>query len=139
MAEMDEDSVLGIDGLTTRATRHQIELTGVSLWTWCAYDIVGIASALKADVAGVTACGWCNEQIEIAIRRGKPAASKTVGWLPDESCSSVMEQFCPSALFFCSAEHLDRWRAGSDQSSGAALNLNELAERGVDTWRELVG
>ena len=34
MAETDEDRVVGIDGLTARATRHEIELNGVSLWTW---------------------------------------------------------------------------------------------------------
>jgi len=138
MAETDEDSVVGIDGLTTRGTRHQIELDGVSLWTWCAYDIIGIAAALEAEAEGVTACGWCNERIEVAIRGGRPLASQTVGWLPSESCSNVMEQFCPSALFFCSLEHLERWRSETDQPSGSALGLNELAERGVDTWRELV-
>ncbi|HET8526094.1 MAG TPA: organomercurial lyase, partial [Actinomycetota bacterium] len=102
MAETDEDRVVGIDGLTTRATRHEIELNGVSLWTWCAYDIVGIAAALEADAAGVTTCGWCDRRIEVAVRKGRPAAGTAVGWLPNESCSNVIEQFCPSALFFCS-------------------------------------
>jgi len=92
MAETNEDRVVGIDGLTTRATRHEIELNGVSLWTWCAYDIVGIAAALGADAAGETACGWCNRPIEVAVRKGRPAGGTTVGWLPKESCSNVMEQ-----------------------------------------------
>ena len=138
MAETNEDRVVGIDGLTTRATRHEIELNGVSLWTWCAYDIVGIAAALGADAAGETACGWCNRPIEVAVRKGRPAGGTTVGWLPKESCSNVMEQFCPSALFFCSVEHLERWRAETDRPSGEALDLTELAQRGVAGWRELV-
>src|SRR5262245_720422 len=85
MAETNEDRVVGIDGLTTRATRHEMELNGVSLWTWCAYDIVGIAAALEADAAGVTACGWCSRRIEVDVRRGRPAGGATVGWLPNES------------------------------------------------------
>ena len=138
MAETDDDLVFGIDGLTTRSTEHGIEIDGVNLWTWCAYDIVGVAAALHADAAGVTACGWCKQTIKVAIHEGKPETSNAVGWLPNESCANVMEQFCPSALFFCSMDHLDRWRAESDRASGDALDLERLASHGAHTWRELV-
>src|SRR6266511_5163505 len=59
MAEIDDGTIIGIDGLTTRQTGHRITLNGVSLWTWCAYDIVGIAAALEADAVGNTNCGMC--------------------------------------------------------------------------------
>jgi hypothetical protein len=52
MAEIDGGTIVGMDGLSTRPTTHRMLLDGVSLWTWCAYDIVGIAAALQADAVG---------------------------------------------------------------------------------------
>jgi hypothetical protein len=36
MAEVNDGSIIGMDGLTTRPTRHGVVLNGVQLWTWCA-------------------------------------------------------------------------------------------------------
>lgn len=137
MAETDDGTIVGMDGLTTRRTRHRLVLDGVALWTWCAYDIVGIAAALGADAVGSTECGACRRPLEIVVREGEPEKSTVVGWLPDESCSNVMAEFCPSALLFCSRAHLEEWRRGGS-SSGEALDLSALAERGRTFWAELV-
>jgi len=136
MAELDDGTIVGIDGLTTRRTRHGLNLDGVEVWTWCAYDIVGIAAALGAEALGRTRCGACGRPIEVVIREGRPQGT-AVGWLPDESCSNVMAEFCPSALLFCSRAHLDEWRTGQATASGEALDIETLAERGHAFWREL--
>lgn len=112
MAEVDDRTIVGMDGLTTRRTRHGLVLGGVGLWTWCAYDIVGIAAALGVDAVGNTTCGACGRPIEVVVREGQPEATTAVGWLPDEPCSNVMADFCPSALLFFSQPHLDEWRRG---------------------------
>jgi hypothetical protein len=138
MAEIDEGTIIGMDGLTTRRTRHRLVLGGVGLWTWCAYDIVGIAAALGADAVGSTRCGACGREIEVVIRKGRPEGSTAVGWLPDESCSNVIAEFCPSALLFCSRSHLNEWGARESIGSGAALDVESLAERGRSDWRQLV-
>ena len=138
MAEVDDGTIVGMDGLTTRRTRHSLVLDGVELWTWCAYDIVGIGAALGADAVGSTQCGACGRQIEVVIREGRPEGSSAVGWLPDGSCANVMAEFCPSALLFCSRAHLDEWRAVRDTTSGAALDIGSLADRGRSFWHQLV-
>jgi alkylmercury lyase len=137
MAELDEDTVVGMDGVTTRATSHRITLDGVDLWTWCAYDIVGIAAGLGSDAVGTTRCGHCGRELKVEIRRGDPEGD-FVGWLPAEACSNVMAEFCPSALFFCSREHLEAWRLEKDAGQGDALDPTALAERGRHEWRQLV-
>jgi len=86
-SETDDGTIIGIDGLTTRHTRHRLILGGVELWTWCAYDIVGIAAALKTDAIGDTQCGLCGRRIEVVILEGEPQTNTVVGWLPDESCT----------------------------------------------------
>ena len=137
MADVDDGTIVGMDGLTTRRTRHGLILDGVELWTWCAYDIVCIAAALGAEAVGSTQCGACGRPIEVVIREDQPEGA-AVGWLPDESCSNVMAEFCPSALLFCSRAHLDEWRTGQATASGAALDIETLADRGRAFWRQLV-
>jgi alkylmercury lyase len=138
MAEVDGSTIVGMDGLTTRQTQHRILLNGVDLWTWCAYDIVGIAAALGTDAIGNTECGMCGREIEILVRGGRPDATTVIGWLPDESCSNVMAEFCPSALLFCSGSHLEEWSAKPGVAAGEALDVESLADRGRIAWRELV-
>lgn len=53
MAETDDELIIGMDGLTTRRTQHGLILESVSLWTWCAYDIVGIAARSKPTLSGL--------------------------------------------------------------------------------------
>jgi alkylmercury lyase len=137
MAEVEDGTIVGMDGLTTRRTRHGLILDGIELWTWCAYDIVGIAAAIGAPAVGRTQCGACGRPIEVVIREGQPEGT-AVGWLPDESCSNVLAEFCPSALLFCSRAHLDEWRAGREPTSGAALDIEALADRGRSFWHQLV-
>lgn len=138
MAEIDGSNVVGMDGLTTRETHHCITLDGVELCTWCAYDIVGIAAALGSDATGSTRCGACGRDITIEIRNGDPRENAVVGWLPEEACVNVRAEFCPSALFFCSLEHVERWRVESGAGRGEALDLLALAERGREEWAQLV-
>jgi alkylmercury lyase len=138
MAEVDDRTIVGMDGLTTRRTRHGLVLGGVGLWTWCAYDIVGIAAALGVDAVGNTTCGGCGRPIEVVVREGQPEANTAVGWLPDESCSNVMVDFCPSALLLCSQPHLDEWKTRESVGTGEAMDLESLAERGRSFWGPLV-
>jgi len=138
MVEADETTIIGMDGLTTRQTQHGIVIGGVQLWTWCAYDIIGIAAAMETTATGSTRCGACGRHIDVIIKDGQSKDSGAVGWLPGESCSNVIAEFCPSALLFCSRDHLDEWRAKSGNGEGEALDLQALAERGREEWRQLV-
>jgi alkylmercury lyase len=139
MAQIDGETIVGMDGLTTRPTRHRMILDGVPLWTWCAYDIVGIAAALRASAIGTTKCGACGREIEVVVRKGRPKSSSAIGWLPQVGCSNVIEEFCPSALLFCSREHLETWRTDTQAGDGEAMTVGGLADRGRVGWRDLVG
>jgi alkylmercury lyase len=139
MAEIDGGTIVGMDGLSTRPTKHRMSLDGVAIWTWCAYDIVGIAAALRADAVGETSCGSCGKVIEIIVRGGEPAPDPVIGWMPQVDCSNVRAEFCPSALLFCSLEHLDAWRSETHAGPGEPMTVAGLAEQGRIGWRELAG
>jgi hypothetical protein len=138
MAEVDSYVIVGIDGAATHETSHRFVLDDVELWTWCAYDIVGIAAALSAEATGTTACGYCGKTIYVVIRKGRPDGSSAVGWMPNVTCSNVMAESCPSALLFCSRSHLDEWRNTRPDEVGQALDIESLAELGRSNWAPLV-
>jgi alkylmercury lyase len=139
MAQLEDGDIVGMDGLTMRPTQHSLIIDDVQLWTWCAYDVVGIAAALGVSARGETQCGSCGRNLVVEIRDGVPATDgRNVGWLPSQACSNVMAEFCPSALLFCSKEHVEEWRVEAGATRGEALDLLSLAQRGREEWGQLV-
>jgi hypothetical protein len=133
-----DPTVVGADGLTIRATRHQLILDALPLYTWCGFDTVGIPAALGVDAVACTVCPMCGSAIELLLRDGAPPSSPLVGWWPLATSGPVNESFCPTANLFCDRDHLDAWRASAATGPGEALPLTALAERGRQTWSMLV-
>jgi alkylmercury lyase len=136
-AQLDGDGCLiGIVGLTTEATRHRLVLDGAPLFTWCAFDAVGIPAALQVDAAVFTTCGYCEGPIEVDIEKGSvPNDSPLRGWLPlMENCENVRTDFCPEANLFCSNEHLGAWRVAAGMPEGLVMDLGALTALGHRSW-----
>ena len=132
--DLDGDPlVVGAEGLTTEITPHRLDLGGQVLHTWCAFDTVGIPAALGLDAGVATTCPTCGAVIAIEITAGQVPDSSVMGWWPEVTGGPVNKSFCPTASFFCSADHLDPWRATASPA-GEALTLTQLSERGRVTW-----
>lgn len=135
MAVVEGDELVGIDGLSTRPTRHRMRLRGHDLFTWCAADAVGIPAALAEDADVATACPHCSAQVTVTIRTGAVVADPNIVlWLPTGSCSHVVTQFCPDVNFFCNSDHLDKWRSQADHPQGERLTLDGAADLGRRWW-----
>lgn len=126
----------GIVGLTTETTTHRVTLGGTSLFTWCAFDAVGIPAALQVDAAVHTTCGYCQGSLEVYIVAGLvPKDSPIRGWLPHiENCGNVKAEFCPDANLFCNDEHLGAWRANKGTPEGLVMDLPALSNLGRRSW-----
>lgn len=136
-AQLDGDGCLiGIVGLTKEATRHRLVLDGAPLFTWCAFDAVGIPAALQVDAAVFTTCGYCEGPIEVDVEKGSvPSDSPLRGWLPlIENCENVQSDFCPEANLFCGNEHLGAWRVAAGMPEGLVMDLGEIAALGHRSW-----
>ena len=132
-AQLDQERrISGIVGLTLDLTRHRIELEGTELFTWCAFDAIGIPAALRSDAAVSTVCRQCGEPIEVEIRGGLTSGHSPVrGWLPTmDQCANVRNDFCPDANLFCSIEHLNAWRNRAGMPDGLVMDLDALIELG---------
>lgn len=141
MAGLDESGrVVASDGLSVVPTGHRLVLDGVALFTWCAIDVVGIPAALGADAVASTTCPQCRCPLELRFRKGEPeGVEELVAWAPASVCSNIVEEFCPQANLFCSAEHLEAWRAQAGSPQGEVLSVEEAIEAGRKVWEPLRG
>src|SRR2546422_6319042 len=71
----DARHITGAAGLSLATGPHALTLAGSPFRTWCAYDALGIVSALAADALVETACGQCDKPISIEVHRGLPDRS----------------------------------------------------------------
>ncbi len=133
----DED-VVAVGGLSAVPAGHRLRLDGIDLWTWCAFDAIGIPAALGLDGLAGTRCPDCDADIEVALPQGRPPAdSAVVGWLPDRPCTNVQADFCPEANLFCTSEHLARWQNAAGDPPGQAHSVAEFAALGKEVWAEM--
>ena len=135
--ELDHDGVLiGLHGLTARATGHRIEHPGGVVHTWCALDAIGIPAAVALDATAVTTCPHCGRELRVMIQAGHASARPDVRlWLPGGPCAHLVEDFCQHANLYCSRDHLTA--VVTSNRPGRAVDVNEAAAIGRTTWRDV--
>lgn len=137
-AELDPDGLLlGVHGLTGRATRHGFTHAGRRHHTWCAFDSVGIPAAMSVDAIATSDCPTCGRHLTVAFQQGEAVDEAVALWLPTpERTSHLMNDFCASADLFCSIDHL-RQGIDVDGSPGRVISLDEAVELGRETWSDV--
>lgn len=129
----DAGRLVGIFGLSLAPSKHRMELSGKTFFTWCAWDAVGIPAALGESATVTDECGHCGRELLLEVQNGRPPDLPiVVSWQP-APCESVKEQFCPTVNFFCNRHHLTNW-APAGYPIDAFLTLEQAAEEGVKTW-----
>ncbi len=141
MRRNTKGEVVGSGGLSVIPDRHEIELDGRRLWTWCAYDILGIFGALGAGGRALSPSPPHEKTIVLHFAQGRPEQSEAVLFRPDEdlisSCENVYEQWCPNSNLFASRELAEQW---VDQQSlrGRVLDLDEASDLASAAWGDVV-
>lgn len=132
--------VIGAAGLSIRPDRHEIDLGGRRLWTWCAYDIFGIFGALHATGQARSTSPDTGEPVEIHFRGGHSEPAPLVLFLPGDDytacCTSTYDDWCPNSNLFHAAKAARAW-AAEHGVTGDVLTLPEAAERATARWRPL--
>ncbi|MPY93998.1 MAG: hypothetical protein GEV08_13320 [Acidimicrobiia bacterium] len=130
--------LVGVHGLTLRATRHAFVHDGRGHHTWCAFDAIGIPAALCLDATAHTDCPSCGRPLTVEIRAGIPGDNRLALWLPAPAGGDLMAEFCALADLYCSAEHLHR-RIDTQRAAGQVADLTTAVSRGCDTWSDMSG
>jgi hypothetical protein len=133
--------VVGASGLSIGPDRHRIEFGGRTFWTWCAYDFMGIFSALRATGVAHSRDPLSGAEVVVGFRSGRPLPSTIVLFRPDErfraSCTNVYEQWCPNSNLFESADAAWTW-ARDHSLDGRVLTLAEASALAGGHWEPLV-
>lgn len=139
-AEVDAaGELVGVHGITLRATRHHFVHAGRAHSTWCAFDSVGIPAALSLDATAQTDCPACGRPLTVEVRGGEASDEMLVLWLPaPDDRSNLINDFCASADLYCSEDHL-RQRIEVEQSRGRVADLADALALGRDTWADVAG
>ena len=112
------DAILGAYPFTEAVTGHSVTFarTGRTLSTMCAIDALGAGAMCRDDVAIRSTCRACGDSVEAFTERdgmtlGQVAPAEAVVWVGlRQSCGCAADTLCTELLFFCSDEHLARWR-----------------------------
>ncbi len=133
--------LLAAAGLSLVPDRHEIELDGRRLWTWCAYDFLGIFAALGADGRALSPSPADGQAIEIRFVRGRPVQSRALLFRPDQElrdrCQNVYEEWCSNSNLFATRELAAGW-ARARGVPGRVLELEEASRLAGDNWRRLM-
>jgi hypothetical protein len=123
-------------------TAHRVRLAdGPEVYSMCAIDALGVPFMLRRDADIASSCAECGAGVRIEVRgqeimRHEPA--ETVVWLGEraEGCVAATD-LCPDLNFFCSPEHLGRWRDDAG-ARGEQLSLAEALARGREVFERLM-
>jgi hypothetical protein len=128
-----EGRITGSAGLSLTTGPHRIAIGGSEFRTWCAYDSVGIAAALRADAAIRTACAVCDQEIALETRVGQPPLDGPERLWLAAGGSDLRGDFCDPTVLLCSPEHAAIW-AERQGNRGHAVDLAEAARLGAEGW-----
>ena len=133
-----EGRLVGTGGLSVVPHRHEMLVGERRFWTWCAYDAVGILAALKADGVIRTSDPASGQPVEIVFIKGRTLEGSAVLFLPSsDSCSSVIDEWCPNANLFETETNARAW-AGRRGIAGEVLSMSQAVKVGANSWRQLV-
>ena len=125
--------ITGSAGLSLTTGPHGIAIDGTHFRTWCAYDSIRIAAALRADAALRTTCAVCGAEIALDTQAGQPPADRPERlWLASGG-TDLRGDFCDPTVLLCSPEHASVW-AERQGGRGRAVDLGEAARLGAEGW-----
>jgi hypothetical protein len=124
-------------------TPHRVYLAGgPQVYAMCAVDALGMPFMLKRDAAIYSRCTQCQDEVTIRIHNEAVTHQNPSGlvvWFPTVPGTCVAAtDLCPALNFFCSAAHLDQWRAAHPDKQGQMLTLEQALVGGRKTFEPLL-
>ncbi len=125
---------------SAKPTRHKVIFKdGHEVYALCATDALGIHFMLCKDITIRSRCPECENEIKIEVKDGKVASCVPEGVVEfvssREQCGCTAKTFCPFMNFFCSREHLEKWREKNPASGkGEMYQLHQVLEHGENIF-----
>ena len=133
--EDDAGKIVGYWGLALPEMDHSFEVSGRTLYAWCAWDSLFIPAILQAPAQVKSACPVTGHPIRLTVtpqgvEHLDPAATVMSFVVTDESKlrQDVIQHFCHYVYFFHSAEAGEQWI--SQHPGTVLLSIEEAFELG---------
>jgi hypothetical protein len=138
------DEIVSAYPFSATATSHKVIFEdGHEVYALCATDALGIHFMLNKNITIISKCHECKNEIRIIVKNRsidswKP--KKVVEFVGSmKKCGCTAEALCPFINFFCSMEHLKKWREQNLQNdTGEIYSLSEAMEHGRIIFENLL-
>jgi hypothetical protein len=133
---MEGGEIVSAYPFSAKQTRHKVVFPdGHEIYALCATDALGIHFMLGENIIVHSSCPECEGEMKIEVKDGKIASCIPEGVVEFVSrasdCGCTAKTFCPFMNFFCSHEHLDKWREKNPNSNmGEMYQLQQVLEHG---------
>ncbi len=121
---------------SAKPTRHKVEFPdGHEIYSLCATDALGIHFMLGEHITVRSLCPECEGEMKVEVKEGKITSYNPEGMIEfvssGDHCGCTAKTFCPFMNFFCSMEHLEKWREKNPASAqGEMYQLYQVLEHG---------
>ena len=138
------DEIVSAYPFSAKATRHKVIFQdGHEVYALCATDALGIHFMLREDITVLSRCPECENEIKIEMKDGKVASCVPEGVVEfvssREHCGCTAKTFCPFMNFFCSQEHLEKWREKNPAyGKGEMYQLHQVLEHGKNIFGDFL-
>ncbi len=133
---MEDGEIVSAYPFSAKQTRHKVAFPdGHEIYSLCATDALGIHFMLGENIVVRSRCPECEGEIQVEMKDGKIASSSPGGMVEfvssGDHCGCTAKTFCPFMNFFCSTEHLEKWRAKNPSAAnGEMYQLQQVLEHG---------
>lgn len=140
----EDGEIISAYPFSAKATRHKVIFQDEhEIYALCATDAFGIHFMLGEDIAVRSRCPECENEMMIEVKDGKVASCVPKGVVEfvssQEHCGCTAKTFCPFMNFFCSQEHLEKWREKNPASGkGEMYSLHEVLEHGKNIFGDFL-
>lgn len=128
------DKIICAYPFSTSETRHKVVFDD-SHWVFalCATDALGAHFMLNEDITVISKCPECGKDIKIIVRGGHIDSRNPedmVEFVSErERGNCAAETYCPFINFFCSRDHVEKWREKNPEyGKGELYSPNEALE-----------
>ena len=133
---MEDGMIVSAYPFSAKQTRHKVAFPdGHEIYSLCATDALGIHFMLGENIDVKSRCPECEGEIKIVVKNGRINScvpERVVEFVSSgDQCGCTAKTFCPFMNFFCSEEHVKKWREKNPASAtGEMYQLQQVLEHG---------
>ncbi len=141
---VDEDEITFAYPFSASKTNHAVVFEdGRKVYALCATDALGIHFMLNEPILIVSECPYCRRKLEIKLEDGKIAfyePDEIVKYVAiEKKCGCSAKALCPFINFFCSREHLEKWKKDNlEYAGGEVYSVEEAVKYGKSIFENLL-